>query len=101
MVNKYNVYLFSYILGTKYIFVNFSGRSVGGGSTRYDRTPMTGSGMTPMYGSRTPQYGSQTPLHDGSQTPHYGSQTPLHEPGSMTPRRAAAWDPTNPNTPSR
>lgn len=46
-------------------------------------------------------YGSQTPLHDGSRTPHYGGQTPSHEPGSMTPGRAGAWDPTVSNTPAR
>ena len=57
--------------------------------------------MTPMYGARTPSYGAATPLHDGSRTPHYGGQTPLHEPGSMTPGRASAWDPSNANTPSR
>ncbi|WAR02974.1 SPT5H-like protein, partial [Mya arenaria] len=68
-------------------------------STHGGRTPVYG-GQTPMYGSRTPMYGSQTPLHDGSRTPHYGSQTPQHE-GSMTPGRAGAWDPANPNTPSR
>ena len=87
-----------------YFLLRFSGRRVGaGGSTRYDRTP-GGSGMTPMYGSRTPMYGSQTPLYgsgDGSRTPHYGSQTPSHEPGSMTPGRAGAWDPTVSNTPAR
>ncbi|OWK15858.1 SUPT5H, partial [Cervus elaphus hippelaphus] len=57
---------------------------------------------TPMYGSgsRTPMYGSQTPLQDGSRTPHYGSQTPLHD-GSRTPAQSGAWDPNNPNTPSR
>ena len=87
----------------RYLILQFhcSGRRVGaGGSTRYDRTPGS-SGMTPMYGSRTPMYGSQTPLHDGSRTPHYGSQTPSHEPGSMTPGRAGAWDPTVSNTPAR
>lgn len=45
-------------------------------------------------------YGSQTPLQDGSRTPHYGSQTPLHD-GSRTPAQSGAWDPNNPNTPSR
>ena len=81
------------------------GGRVGGGSTRYDRTPMV-SGMTPMHsGSRTPMYGSQTPLYDGSRTPHYGGggggQTPSHEPGSMTPGRSSAWDPASSNTPQR
>uniref|UniRef100_A0A3Q2YM94 Transcription elongation factor SPT5 n=1 Tax=Hippocampus comes TaxID=109280 RepID=A0A3Q2YM94_HIPCM len=59
-------------------------------------------GRTPMYGSgsRTPMCGSQTPLHDGSRTPHSGSQTPLHD-GSRTPGQSGAWDPNNPNTPSR
>ena len=70
-----------------------------GSSSRYDRTPSM-TGMTPMYGGRTPMYGSQTPLYDGSRTPHYGSQTPSHEPGSMTPGRASAWDPSS-ATPSR
>uniref|UniRef100_A0A8D2JF13 Transcription elongation factor SPT5 n=1 Tax=Varanus komodoensis TaxID=61221 RepID=A0A8D2JF13_VARKO len=72
-----------------------------GGMTTYERTPMYGS-QTPMYGSgsRTPMYGSQTPLHDGNRTPHYGSQTPLHD-GSRTPAQSGAWDPSNPNTPSR
>ncbi|CAL8348423.1 unnamed protein product [Arctogadus glacialis] len=75
-------------------------RSSGQTST-HGRTPMFGS-QTPMYGtgSRTPMYGSQTPLHDGSRTPHYGSQTPLHD-GSRTPGQSGAWDPNNPNTPSR
>lgn len=36
----------------------------------------------------------------GSRTPHYGSQTPLHD-GSRTPGQSGAWDPNNPNTPSR
>ncbi|KAF3848188.1 hypothetical protein F7725_021216 [Dissostichus mawsoni] len=36
----------------------------------------------------------------GSRTPHYGSQTPLHD-GSRTPGQSGAWDPSNPNTPSR
>lgn len=79
-----------------------SGMKLGGGqSSQYARTPSV-SGQTPMYGSgsRTPMYGS-TQQHDGSRTPHYGSMTPSHEPGSMTPGRGAAWDPTNPNTPSR
>ncbi|KAK2179528.1 hypothetical protein NP493_486g02048 [Ridgeia piscesae] len=76
-----------------------SGARVGGVSSRIAHTPT--SGMTPMYGSRTPMYGSQTPLYDGSRTPHYGGQTPLHEPGSMTPGRASAWDPSDANTPSR
>uniref|UniRef100_A0A4W6FJ37 Transcription elongation factor SPT5 n=1 Tax=Lates calcarifer TaxID=8187 RepID=A0A4W6FJ37_LATCA len=73
----------------------------GGTTSAYGRTPMYGS-QTPMYGtgSRTPMYGSQTPLHDGSRTPHYGSQTPLHD-GSRTPGQSGAWDPNNPNTPSR
>ncbi|CAI9740140.1 transcription elongation factor SPT5-like [Octopus vulgaris] len=64
------------------------GRKVGSGSSSYGRTP--------MYASRTPSYG------DGSRTPHYGAQTPLHE-GSRTPISggASAWDPANPNTPSR
>lgn len=75
------------------------GRSVGSAATPGGRTPMHGS-QTPMYGSRTPMYGSQTPLHDGSRTPNYGSMTPLHEPGSRTPGQSA-WDPTNPNTPTR
>ena len=52
-------------------------------------------------GSRTPMYGSQTPIHDGSRTPHYGGMTPHYEPGYTTPGRASAWDPGNPNTPSR
>lgn len=78
-----------------------SGVKIGGGgaSSRHDRTPAL-AGMTPSY-SRTPMYGSQTPLYDGSRTPHYGGQTPSHEPGSMTPGRSSAWDPTNPNTPMR
>ncbi|XP_077466681.1 transcription elongation factor SPT5 [Stigmatopora argus] len=66
-------------------------------------TGMTSThGRTPMYGSgsRTPMCGSQTPLHDGSRTPHSGSQTPLHD-GSRTPGQSGAWDPSNPNTPSR
>uniref|UniRef100_A0A4W5R4V8 Transcription elongation factor SPT5 n=1 Tax=Hucho hucho TaxID=62062 RepID=A0A4W5R4V8_9TELE len=73
----------------------------GGMTSTHGRTPMYGS-QTPMYGtgSRTPMYGSQTPLHDGSRTPHYGSQTPLHD-GSRTPGQSGAWDPNNPNTPSR
>ncbi|KAK7881969.1 hypothetical protein WMY93_028143 [Mugilogobius chulae] len=73
----------------------------GGMTSSHSRTPMYGS-QTPMYGtgSRTPMYGSQTPLHDGSRTPHYGSQTPLHD-GSRTPGQSGAWDPNNPNTPSR
>lgn len=72
-----------------------------GMTSTHGRTPMYGS-QTPMYGtgSRTPMYGSQTPLHDGSRTPHYGSQTPLHD-GSRTPGQSGAWDPSNPNTPSR
>uniref|UniRef100_A0A7N6A0G3 Transcription elongation factor SPT5 n=1 Tax=Anabas testudineus TaxID=64144 RepID=A0A7N6A0G3_ANATE len=72
-----------------------------GMTSSHGRTPMYGS-QTPMYGtgSRTPMYGSQTPLHDGSRTPHYGSQTPLHD-GSRTPGQSGAWDPNNPNTPSR
>lgn len=76
-------------------------RRPGGMTSTYGRTPMYGS-QTPMYGSgsRTPMYGSQTPLHDGSRTPHYGSQTPLHD-GSRTPAQSGAWDPNNPNTPSR
>ncbi|XP_027766138.1 transcription elongation factor SPT5, partial [Empidonax traillii] len=76
-------------------------RRPGGLTSAYGRTPMYGS-QTPMYGSgsRTPMYGSQTPLHDGSRTPHYGSQTPLHD-GSRTPAQSGAWDPNNPNTPSR
>ncbi|KAK3101764.1 hypothetical protein FSP39_006184 [Pinctada imbricata] len=64
------------------------------------RTPTHLGSQTPMYGSRTPMYGSQTPLHDGSRTPNYGSMTPSHEPGSRTPGQSA-WDPTNPNTPTR
>ena len=65
------------------------------------RTPMHGGGMTPSYGAMTPSYGSMTPSHDfGNRTPHYGSMTPAHD-GSMTPGRANAWDPTNPNTPAR
>ncbi|XP_033102671.1 transcription elongation factor SPT5-like isoform X2 [Anneissia japonica] len=78
------------------------GQKRSGASTYYARTPMYGS-QTPMYGSgsRTPMYGSQTPVHDGSRTPHYdSSQTPLHD-GSQTPGRSGAWDPNNPNTPSR
>jgi len=71
---------------------------VGGASSRYDRTPVTG--MTPSYGGRTPMYGSQTPLYDGSRTPHYGAATPSHD-GSATPGRSGAWDPANTNTPSR
>ncbi|NXX22414.1 SPT5H factor, partial [Podargus strigoides] len=76
-------------------------RRPGGMTSAYGRTPMYGS-QTPMYGSgsRTPMYGSQTPLHDGDRTPHYGSQTPLHD-GSRTPAQSGAWDPNNPNTPSR
>uniref|UniRef100_A0A7N9AKT0 Transcription elongation factor SPT5 n=1 Tax=Mastacembelus armatus TaxID=205130 RepID=A0A7N9AKT0_9TELE len=58
------------------------------------------SGMTSTHG-RTPMYGSQTPMYGiGSRTPHYGSQTPLHD-GSRTPGQSGAWDPNNPNTPSR
>ncbi|XP_035670800.1 transcription elongation factor SPT5-like [Branchiostoma floridae] len=78
------------------------GPTRGGASTSYGRTPMYGS-QTPMYGagSRTPMYGSQTPQYEGGRTPHYGSQTPLHDDGSRTPGRTGAWDPTNPNTPSR
>uniref|UniRef100_A0A3Q3SRM0 Transcription elongation factor SPT5 n=1 Tax=Mastacembelus armatus TaxID=205130 RepID=A0A3Q3SRM0_9TELE len=57
------------------------------------------SGMTSTHG-RTPMYGSQTPMYAGSRTPHYGSQTPLHD-GSRTPGQSGAWDPNNPNTPSR
>uniref|UniRef100_A0A3Q3NAI6 Transcription elongation factor SPT5 n=1 Tax=Mastacembelus armatus TaxID=205130 RepID=A0A3Q3NAI6_9TELE len=56
-------------------------------------------GMTSTHG-RTPMYGSQTPMYAGSRTPHYGSQTPLHD-GSRTPGQSGAWDPNNPNTPSR
>ncbi|MBN3309999.1 SPT5H factor, partial [Amia calva] len=77
-------------------------RRHGGMTSTHGRTPMYGS-QTPMYGtgSRTPMYGSQTPLHDaGNRTPHYGSQTPLHD-GSRTPGQSGAWDPNNPNTPSR
>lgn len=50
--------------------------------------------------------GDRTELTDtrisipGSRTPHYGSQTPLHD-GSRTPAQSGAWDPNNPNTPSR
>uniref|UniRef100_A0A2I3H9W1 Transcription elongation factor SPT5 n=1 Tax=Nomascus leucogenys TaxID=61853 RepID=A0A2I3H9W1_NOMLE len=61
-------------------------------------TPFVLRGMTSTYG-RTPMYGSQTPMY-GSRTPHYGSQTPLHD-GSRTPAQSGAWDPNNPNTPSR
>ena len=76
------------------------GRSLAGSaSTRGDRTP--GQAMTPLHGSKTPMYGSQTPQYDGSRTPYHGSQTPQHESGSMTPGRSSAWDPANPNTPSR
>lgn len=76
-------------------------RRPGGMTSAHGRTPMYGS-QTPMYasGSRTPMYSSQTPVHDGSRTPHYGSQTPLHD-GSRTPAQSGAWDPNNPNTPSR
>uniref|UniRef100_A0A8D0DSV1 Transcription elongation factor SPT5 n=1 Tax=Salvator merianae TaxID=96440 RepID=A0A8D0DSV1_SALMN len=76
-------------------------RKPGGMTSSYGRTPMYGS-QTPMYGSgsRTPMHGSQTPMHDGNRTPHYGSQTPLHD-GSRTPAQSGAWDPNNPNTPSR
>ncbi|KFO71672.1 Transcription elongation factor SPT5 [Cuculus canorus] len=69
-------------------------------------------GMASAYG-RTPMYGSPSPPYDfggsvtlppspatGSRTPHYGSQTPLHD-GSRTPAQSGAWDPNNPNTPSR
>uniref|UniRef100_A0A670JFA7 Transcription elongation factor SPT5 n=1 Tax=Podarcis muralis TaxID=64176 RepID=A0A670JFA7_PODMU len=79
----------------------FGSRKPGGMTSTYARTPMYGS-QTPMYGSgsRTPMYGSQTPSHDGNRTPHYGSQTPLHD-GSRTPAQSGAWDPNNPNTPSR
>ncbi|KAK1899562.1 Transcription elongation factor SPT5 [Dissostichus eleginoides] len=73
-----------------------------GHTSAHGRTPMYGS-QTPMYGtgSRTPMYGSQTPVQEaGSRTPHYGSQTPLHD-GSRTPGQSGAWDPSNPNTPSR
>ncbi|KAI4797212.1 hypothetical protein KUCAC02_025255, partial [Chaenocephalus aceratus] len=73
-----------------------------GQTSTHGRTPMYGS-QTPMYGtgSRTPMYGSQTPVQEaGSRTPHYGSQTPLHD-GSRTPGQSGAWDPSNPNTPSR
>ncbi|XP_053908888.1 transcription elongation factor SPT5-like isoform X1 [Cuculus canorus] len=77
-------------------------RRPGGMASAYGRTPNVRISQTPMYGSgsRTPMYGSQTPLHDGSRTPHYGSQTPLHD-GSRTPAQSGAWDPNNPNTPSR
>uniref|UniRef100_A0AAR2LH59 Transcription elongation factor SPT5 n=1 Tax=Pygocentrus nattereri TaxID=42514 RepID=A0AAR2LH59_PYGNA len=80
---------------------SLKGSRSGGMTSTHGRTPMYGS-QTPMYGSgsRTPMYGSQTPLHDGSRTPHYGSQTPLHD-GSRTPGQSGAWDPNNPNTPSR
>ncbi|XP_040298487.1 transcription elongation factor SPT5 isoform X1 [Bufo bufo] len=76
-------------------------RRPGGMTSTHARTPIYGS-QTPMYatGSRTPMYGSQTPVHDGSRTPYYGSQTPLHD-GSRTPAQSGAWDPNNPNTPSR
>ncbi|KAF3848193.1 hypothetical protein F7725_021221 [Dissostichus mawsoni] len=77
-------------------------RSDCGHTSAHGRTPMYGS-QTPMYGtgSRTPMYGSQTPVQEaGSRTPHYGSQTPLHD-GSRTPGQSGAWDPSNPNTPSR
>ncbi|KAJ4935640.1 hypothetical protein JOQ06_017171 [Pogonophryne albipinna] len=73
-----------------------------GQTSAHGRTPMYGS-QTPMYGtgSRTPMYGSQTPVQEaGNRTPHYGSQTPLHD-GSRTPGQSGAWDPSNPNTPSR
>ena len=77
------------------------GERVGGSaSSRVDRTPLS-AGMTPMYGMRNQMYGMQTPLHDGSRTPHFGNQTPSHEAGGGTPGRSAAWDPANPNTPSR
>uniref|UniRef100_A0A8D0N926 Transcription elongation factor SPT5 n=1 Tax=Sus scrofa TaxID=9823 RepID=A0A8D0N926_PIG len=81
--------------------LHWGSRRPGGMTSTYGRTPMYGS-QTPMYGSgsRTPMYGSQTPLQDGSRTPHYGSQTPLHD-GSRTPAQSGAWDPNNPNTPSR
>lgn len=91
------------------------------------QTPMYGSGSrTPMYGSQTPlqdgecaqgmglrgdigvglETGDNRQTHfshspiSGSRTPHYGSQTPLHD-GSRTPAQSGAWDPNNPNTPSR
>lgn len=90
------------------------------------QTPMYGSGSrTPMYGSQTPlqdgmyvqntrdgavgwqraqkigwNEGHVSFLYPGSRTPHYGSQTPLHD-GSRTPAQSGAWDPNNPNTPSR
>ncbi|ESO00069.1 hypothetical protein HELRODRAFT_192720 [Helobdella robusta] len=71
-----------------------------GSFSSYDKTPMTS--QTPMHsGSRTPMYGSQTPMMDGSRTPHYGGSTPHYESGSYTPGRSSAWDPGNPNTPSR
>uniref|UniRef100_A0A8C2WUV4 Transcription elongation factor SPT5 n=1 Tax=Cyclopterus lumpus TaxID=8103 RepID=A0A8C2WUV4_CYCLU len=80
----------------------YKGRTPSGMTSAHGRTPMYGS-QTPMYGtgSRTPMYGSQTPVQEaGSRTPHYGSQTPLHD-GSRTPGQSGAWDPSNPNTPSR
>ena len=65
------------------------------------RTPLHTGAMTPSYGAMTPSYGAMTRSHDfGGRTPHYGAMTPAHD-GSMTPGRAGAWDPTNPNTPAR
>ena len=49
------------------------------------------------------RFAPQTPQYDGSRTPNYasGNMTPLHEPGSQTPGRQSAWDPTITNTPAR
>ena len=76
----------------------------GAGSFTASHTPQWGS-QTPMYGTaggaHTPMYGAQTPQYDGSRTPNFGGMTPLHEPGSQTPGRSSAWDPTVANTPAR
>ena len=94
-------HLFIFLAYPCMVFVLFFSDSRRPGmSSRYDRTPSM-TGATPMYGAgnRTPMYGSQTPQYEGARTPHYGSMTPSHEPGSMTPGRASAWDPSSANTP--
>lgn len=53
-----------------------------------------------MAGDRTELMDTRISAFTGSRTPHYGSQTPLHD-GSRTPAQSGAWDPNNPNTPSR
>ncbi|KGL90063.1 Transcription elongation factor SPT5, partial [Charadrius vociferus] len=79
-------------------------RRPGGMTSAYGRTPMYGS-QTPMYGSgsRTPMYGSQTPLHDGEWhggVEGTGSRGPWGHRGDPEVDQGA-WDPNNPNTPSR